>query len=40
LVYQDAQDNRSVATKRELKIKALSRQEKESLIQTGAEQEL
>jgi predicted GIY-YIG superfamily endonuclease len=36
LVYQDAQDNRSVATKRELEIKALSRQEKEALIQSGA----
>ena len=32
LVYQEAQGNRSVATKRELEIKALSRQEKESLI--------
>ena len=40
LVYQEEQGNRSVATKRELKIKALSRQEKESLIQTGAEQGL
>ena len=32
LVYQEAQGNRSVATKRELEIKALSRQEKEALI--------
>jgi len=35
LVYQEAQDNRSVATKRELEIKALSRQEKESLIRAA-----
>jgi predicted GIY-YIG superfamily endonuclease len=33
LVYQEVQDNRSEATKRELEIKALSRQEKEALIQ-------
>jgi len=32
LVYQEEQGNRSVATKRELEIKALSRQEKEALI--------
>jgi len=36
LVYQEEQDNRSVATKRELEIKALTRQEKELLIR-GAE---
>ncbi len=35
LVYQEAQGNRSVATKRELEIKALSRQEKESLIRAA-----
>lgn len=34
LVYQEAQGNRSVATKRELAIKALTRQEKEGLIQS------
>jgi len=32
LVYQEEQGNRSVATKRELEIKALSRQKKEALI--------
>ena len=32
LAYQEAQDNRSLALKRELAIKAMSRQEKESLI--------
>ena len=32
LVYQEGQGSRSVATKRELEIKALSRQEKELLI--------
>ena len=32
LAYQEIQSNRSVATKRELEIKALSRQEKEGLI--------
>jgi predicted GIY-YIG superfamily endonuclease len=40
LVYQKSQGNRSVATKRELEIKALSRQKKEALIQAGAEQGL
>ena len=35
LVYQEAQGNRSVATKREIEIKALSRQEKESLIRAA-----
>ena len=35
LVYQEAQGNRSVATKRELEIKALSRQQKESLIRAA-----
>ena len=32
LVYQEAQPSRSLALKRELAIKALSRREKESLI--------
>lgn len=32
LVYQEAQSTRSLALKRELAIKALSRQEKETLI--------
>ena len=36
LVYQEEQGNRSVATKRELEIKALTRHEKEALIQLGA----
>ena len=35
LVYQEAQGNRSVATKREIEIKALSRQQKESLIRAA-----
>ena len=35
LVYQEAQASHSLALKRELAIKALSRQEKESLIQIG-----
>ena len=35
LVYQETQVSRSVATKRELEIKALSRPEKESLIQVS-----
>ena len=35
LVYQEAQGNRSLATKREIEIKALSRQEKESLIRAA-----
>ncbi len=35
LVYQEAQGSRSVALKRELEIKALSRQEKESLIRAA-----
>ena len=34
LVYQEAQGNRSVATKRELEIKALSRKAKDTLIQS------
>ncbi len=34
LVYQEAQDSRSSALKRELAIKALSREQKEVLIQT------
>ena len=33
-VYQETQSNRSVATKRELEIKALSRKKKEELIQS------
>jgi len=33
LIYQESQASRSVALKRELAIKAMSRQEKESLIQ-------
>lgn len=36
LVYQEAQPSRSLALKRELAIKALSRQEKETLIGTAA----
>ena len=32
LVYQEAQQDRSSASRRELKIKALSRKQKESLI--------
>ena len=32
LIYQESQGSRSVATKRELEIKALSRQKKELLI--------
>ena len=32
LVYQEALDSRSAATRREIEIKCLSRQEKESLI--------
>ena len=35
LVYQEEQGNRSVATKRELEIKALSRLEKEALIRAA-----
>jgi predicted GIY-YIG superfamily endonuclease len=35
LVYQEAQGSRSEALKRELEIKALSRQQKESLIQAA-----
>ena len=35
LVYQKAQGSQSVALKRELEIKALSRQEKESLIRAA-----
>ncbi len=35
LVYQEAQGSRSVALKRELEIKTLSRQEKESLIRAA-----
>ncbi|MCH8841025.1 MAG: GIY-YIG nuclease family protein [Planctomycetes bacterium] len=35
LVYQEAQGSRSVALKRELEIKARSRQEKESLIRAS-----
>jgi predicted GIY-YIG superfamily endonuclease len=35
LVYQEAQGNRSVASKREFEIKALSRQQKESLIRAA-----
>ena len=35
LVYQEDQGNRSGATKREIEIKALSRQEKESLIRAA-----
>ena len=35
LVYQEAQGNRSVATKREFEIKALSRKQKESLIRAA-----
>ena len=35
LVYQETRGSRSVATKRELEIKALSRQEKESLIRSA-----
>ena len=35
LVYQEAQGSRSVAMKRELEIKALSRQQKESLIRAN-----
>jgi predicted GIY-YIG superfamily endonuclease len=35
LEYQEAQRSRSVATKRELEIKALSRQEKELLIRAA-----
>ena len=35
LIYQEAQGSRSVALKRELEIKALSRQQKESLIQAA-----
>ena len=35
LVYQEAQASRSHALKRELAIKALSRQEKESLIRAA-----
>ena len=35
LVYEEAQASRSVALKRELEIKALSRQEKESLIRAA-----
>ena len=35
LVYQEAQGSRSVALKRELEIKALSRQKKESLIRAS-----
>ena len=38
LVYQEAQGSRSMALKRELEIKALSRQQKEALIQLGAKQ--
>jgi predicted GIY-YIG superfamily endonuclease len=37
LVYQEAQGSRSVALKREREIKALSRQEKESLIQAAGQ---
>lgn len=36
LVYQEAQTSHSVALKRELSIKALSRQEKESLVEEGS----
>ena len=35
LVYQEEQGNRSEATKRELKIKAISRKQKESLIRAA-----
>ncbi len=35
LVYQEAQGSRSVALKRELEIKTLSRQEKESVIRAA-----
>ena len=35
LVYQEVQGSRSGATKRELEIKALSRQEKEALIRAA-----
>ncbi len=35
LVYQEAQGSRSAALKRELEIKALSRQQKESLIRAS-----
>ena len=35
LVYQEPQGNRSVALKRELAIKALSRRQKELLIETA-----
>lgn len=34
LVYQEAQPNRSVALKRELAVKAMSREKKESLIRS------
>lgn len=37
LVYHEAEATRSLALKRELAIKALSRQQKESLIQTADE---
>jgi UV DNA damage endonuclease len=36
LVYQEAQASRSLALKRELAIKALSRKQKESMIQAAA----
>lgn len=37
LVYHEAQPNRSLALKRELAIKSLSRREKESLIQSASD---